>query len=65
MITVSMILTILAMIVVLVILFKLFRLAMAALKISSPWAEIGFWVLVLIVVVWAFGFLGIMQPIIR
>jgi hypothetical protein len=65
MITVGTILTILAIVVVLVILFKLLGLISEALKIPSPWSQIIYWVIVLIVVLWALGFLGIMQPIIR
>lgn len=65
MITVSFILTILAIVLVLYILFRLFNLVIAALNIPAPWGQIAYWVLVLIVVVWALGALGIMQPIVR
>ena len=65
MITVNTILVIVAIVIVLVILFKLLGLIEAALKIPAPWTQIIFWVLVLIIVVWALGFLGIMQPIVR
>jgi hypothetical protein len=65
MITVSFILTILAIVLVLFILFKLLGLITAALNISAPWGQIIYWCIVLIVVVYFLGFLGIMQPIIR
>jgi hypothetical protein len=65
MITVSMILTIIAIVLILFILFKLLGLISSALGIPSPWAQIIYWVIVLIVVLWALGALGIMQPIIR
>lgn len=65
MITVSTILTILAIVLVLVILFKLLNLITNALHIPAPWGQIIYWVIVLLVVIWALGFLGIMQPIIQ
>lgn len=65
MITISTILTIIAIVIVLAILFKLFQLAAAALGIPDTWRQIAYWVLVLIVVVWALSYLGIMQPIIK
>ena len=65
MITVSTILSILAIVLVLFILFKLLGLITAALGIPAPWGAIIYWVIVLIVVIWALGALGIMQPIIR
>jgi len=64
-ITISMILTILAIVLILFILFKLLNLITAALNIPAPWGTIIYWVIVLIVVIWALGFLGIMQPIIK
>lgn len=64
MITISMILTIIAIVIVLAILFKLLGLITAALGVPAPWGQIAYWVVVLIVVVWALGFLGIMQPIV-
>jgi hypothetical protein len=65
MITVSTILTILAIVLVLFILFKLLGLITNALGIPAPWGQIIYWVIVLIVVIWALGALGIMQPIVR
>jgi len=65
MITISTILTIILIVIVLIILFKLYKLIAAALHIPEPWGQILYWVLVLIVVIWAFGFFGIMQPIVR
>lgn len=65
MITISMILTIIAIAVVLWILFRLLGLITAAVGIPAPWGMIIYWVIVLIVVVWAFGALGIMQPIVK
>lgn len=65
MITISTILTIILIVIVLVVLFKLYRLIAAALGVPEPWGQIIYWVMVLIVVIWAFGFFGITQPIIR
>ena len=65
MISIAMILTVVAVVVVLVILFKLLGLITAALGIPSPWGQIIYWVLVLIAVIWLFGVLGIMQPLVR
>lgn len=65
MISVGTILTILAIIIILAILYKLFVLGATAIGISDLWRQIIYWVLVLIVVVWALGALGITQPIIR
>jgi hypothetical protein len=65
MITVSTILTICAIALVLFILFKLLALITAALGIPSPWGQIIYWIIFLIVVLWALGFLGIMQPLVR
>lgn len=65
MITVSAILTIIAIVVVLFILFKLLGLVTAALGIPAPWGQIIFWVVALIVVIWALGALGITQPIVK
>lgn len=65
MLTVSFILTVLAIVLVLFILFKLLNLITAALNIPAPWGQIIYWVVVLIVIIWALGYLGIMQPIIK
>lgn len=65
MITIPMILTIILIVIVLVILFKLLGLISSALNVPAPWAQIIYWVLVLIVVIWAFGFFGITQPLVR
>jgi membrane protease YdiL (CAAX protease family) len=65
MITVGTILTIVLIVIVLVILFKLLNLISSALNIPAPWAQIIYWILVLIVVIWAFGFFGITQPIVK
>jgi uncharacterized membrane protein YuzA (DUF378 family) len=65
MISISMILSVIAIAVVLFILFKLLNLISAALGIPSPWAQIIYWVIVLVVVVWALGALGIVQPIVK
>lgn len=65
MITVSFIITIVAIVFLLFILFKLLNLITAALGIPAPWGQIIYWVIVLIVVVWALGFLGITQPLVR
>ena len=65
MLSITMILTVIAVVVVLVILFKLLGLITAALGIFEKWGQIIYWVLVLIAVVWLFGVLGIMQPLIR
>lgn len=64
MITVSTILTILAVVLVLFILFRLLGLITTALHIPAPWGMIIYWVIVLLVVIWALGMLGIMQPIV-
>lgn len=65
MISISFILTIIAIIIILAILFKLFKIGAEALGVPEPWRQIAYWVLVLIVVVWALGYLGIMQPVLR
>lgn len=65
MITISSILTLILIAIVLVILFKLYKLIAAAVGIPEPWGQIIYWILVLLVVIWAFGFFGITQPIIR
>lgn len=65
MISLSFILTVLAIVLVFVILFKLLGLVSSALNIPAPWAQIIYWVLVLVAVIWALGALGIMQPIIN
>ena len=65
MITFGTVLTVIAVVIVLVILFKLLRLITAALGISEPWGQISYWAIVLFVVIWLVGFLGIAQPIIR
>ena len=65
MITISTILSILAIVLVLWILFKLLNLVTAAAGVPAPWGTIIYWVIVLIVVIWALGWLGIMQPIIK
>lgn len=65
MITVSTILMIVAIVIILAILFKLLGLITAALGIPAPWGQIIYWVIVLIVVIWALGALGIMQPIVK
>ena len=67
MITTSFILTILAGILVLFILFKIYEAVKPALEkfIPTPWGNVLYWVLVLIVVLWALGYFGIMQPIIK
>ena len=65
MITVSFILTIIAIAFVLYILFKLLGLITKAFGIPEPWGQIIYWVIVLVVVIWALGFLGITQPIVR
>lgn len=65
MITIGTILTILAIILILFILFKIYKLVAGALNVPEPWGQVIYWVLVLIVVVWALGYLGIMQPVIR
>jgi hypothetical protein len=67
MITITMILSILAIILVLFILFKIYEAARPAIAkfIPEPWGNVIYWVLVLIVVVWALKYFGIVQPIIR
>lgn len=65
MLSISMILTIIAIVIILVILFKLLGLISAALKIPAPWAQIIYWVIVLIACLWAFSALGITQPILK
>lgn len=65
MITISTILSIVLIVIVLVILFKLLTLIAGALNLPPVWVQIGYWILVLIVVLWAFGLLGISQPIIK
>ena len=65
MITISFILTIIAIVFVLFVLFKLLGLITQALGIPPLWGQIIYWVIVLIVVIWALGFLGITQPIVR
>jgi hypothetical protein len=65
MITVSFILTVIAIVIILIVLFKLLGLISQALHIPAPWAQIIYWVIVLIVIIWLLGFFGIMQPIIR
>lgn len=65
MITIGTILTILAIILVLFILFKIYQAVAPALHIPDPWGNVIYWVIVLIVVVWALGYLGIMQPIVK
>ena len=65
MITISAILTIVLIVIVLAILFKFLGLISGALGIPAPWAQIIYWIIVLIVVIWAFGFFGVTQPIVR
>ena len=65
MITISAILTVIGIVIVLAVLFKLLGLITKALGVPDPWGQIAYWVVVLIVVVWALGFLGVMQPIVR
>lgn len=65
MITITGILTIILVVIVLVILFKILGLLSAKLGIDQTWVTIIYWVLVLVVVIWAFGAFGITQPIIR
>jgi hypothetical protein len=65
MITVATVLMIIAIVIVLFILFKLLGLIEAAVGIPAPWVQIIYWVLVLLIVLWALSALGIMQPIIR
>lgn len=67
MITIGMILTFLAIILVLFILFKIYESVRPALAkfIPEPWGNVIYWVLVLIVVVWALGYFRIMQPIVK
>lgn len=65
MITVGTILMIIAIAIILYILFRLLGLIEQALGIPAPWTQIIYWVIVLIVVVWALGAMGITQPIIR
>ncbi len=59
------ILTVVLIVIVLVILFKLLGLIESALGIPAPWATIIYWIIVLIAVIWAFGFFGITQPLVR
>ena len=54
-----------AIVIILAILFKLLGLITNAVGIPSPWGQIIYWIIVLIVVIWALGALGIMQPVIR
>lgn len=65
MITLATIFTIIAIVIVLAILFKLLSLITTTLGIPAPWGQIIYWCVVLVVVLWALGFLGIMQPIIK
>ena len=65
MITISFILTIIAIVLILYILFRLLNLITGALNIPAPWGQIIYWVIVLIVCIWALGFLGITQPLIK
>lgn len=67
MITLSIILTILAIILVLWIMFKIYESARPAIEkfIPAPWTNVVYWVLILIVCLWALGYFGIMQPIIK
>jgi hypothetical protein len=65
MITVSAILGIVLVAIVLVILFKILGLVSAKLGIDQTWITIIYLVVVLLVVIWAFGMFGITQPIIR
>lgn len=65
MITVSFILTVIAIILVLWILSRLYGAVAAAVNIPAPWGAVIYWVVVLVVVVWALGYLGIMQPIVK
>jgi hypothetical protein len=58
-------LVVLATILVIWILFKIITPALAAANIPSPWDQIIYWVIVLIIVLWLLSHLGIMQPIIR
>lgn len=67
MITIGTILTILAIILIIFILFKIYQSVRPAITevIPEPWPNVIFWVLVLFVTVWALGYFGIMQPVIR
>ena len=65
MITISTILTIFLIVIVLVILFRLLNLIAGALSLPPVWMQIIYWVLVLIVVIWAFGLFGITQPLVK
>lgn len=65
MITVTGILTVILIVIVLVILFKLLGLIAEALSLPPLWVRIAYWVIVLLVVIWGFGALGITQPIVR
>ena len=64
MILLSAIFTIVAIVIVLAILFKLLGLLTTTLGVPAPWGQIIYWLVVLIVVIWALGYLGIMQPIV-
>lgn len=67
MITLSQIFSVLAILFLLWILFKIYESVRPAIAkiVPEPWGNVIFWVLVLIVAVWALGYFGIMQPLVK
>lgn len=65
MITISTILMIVLAVIVLVILFQILNLIAAKLGLDAVWVRIGYLILLLVAVIWAFGLFGVTQPLIK